>query len=92
MDFIQYHNSVAGNRCQVHKIKREKAMAGDIIDEKIMRKRFKRVRQAILFSRIALVSARSFHVLRGASSPATKPSESNTWQSLRPVINSQWIS
>lgn len=57
MDFIQYHNSVAGNRCQVHKIKREKAMAGDIIDEKIMRKRLKRVRQAILFTRFALASA-----------------------------------
>jgi len=71
MDFIQYHNSVAGNRCQVHKIKREKAIAGDIIDEKIMRKRLKRVRQAILFTRFALASARSFHALRGASSPAT---------------------
>lgn len=69
MDFIQYHNSVAGNRCQVHKIKREKAIAGDIIDEKIMRKRLKRVRQAILFTRFALASARSFHALRGASSP-----------------------
>lgn len=59
MDFIQYHNSVPGNRCQVHKIKREKAMAGDIIDEKIMRKRLKRVRQVILFSRVAPASARA---------------------------------
>lgn len=34
-------------------------MAGDIIDEKIMRKRLKRVRQAILLTRFALASARA---------------------------------
>lgn len=57
MDFIQYHNRAAGNHCQVHKIKREKVIAGDMIDEKIVRKHLKRVRRAILLSRFALASA-----------------------------------
>ena len=71
MDFIQYHNRAAGNRCQVHKIKREKVIAGDMIDEKIVRKHLKRVRRAILLSRFALASAGA---VPGVSAPAGRAS------------------